>query len=386
MHSQDQLFDEAVRSQMLGPRLPDDASEREGIMLKNIVEWSYRNGDAFRQSDTCVKKFPNMIIDLVDSPLVNARVFEYKGNFIIAIFKGSINTINYIFKRLLSDRSFMPEIGDVGSEPEELPVFQPTINYIELEQKIAASGYSIIDFMPRDPIRQEVAGFMAFTAIAFLISHEFRHLQAGHLDYLIRGIKLPSYIDEYESSIRDALDFTADPSMMLKIQSLEMDADGASAYRVFKYLCDAHQQTGGTFPGLRHMANSEMALTIMYVACAGLFRVLQPYALPVARWNTVFHPPNIVRRLILMTMAQSYLSNVGNLFFPRGTSLPVEKISSILENNIEQVWGCPLDPIHARRAWLTAPDHMKEIKKTAKLMSSDIRKYSYIEFGDDELF
>lgn len=381
-----QLFDEAVRSMGLGQRLADYAPERTG-MIEKIINWSYKEAEGFRQSSICVRPLPPLIIDIVDNPTINARATQYKGTLMICLFSGSIKTIDYMFKRLLCERRFMPGIGNIHIEQETLPVIPLSHNYNDLETALRNSGYHMDDLTPRDPIRQEVAGLMYFISIANMIGHEFSHLQAGHVDYITNGMKWNNYIDECVSPVFSALNFAPDIDMALKYQALEMDADNAATYLLYKYLCDLHQKMGGGVPGLRHLPNLDTFLIIISIACSALFRILQPYPTPpVAQWGTRFHPPIIVRRLIMLAAAQTYLHMDGSLIFPRGTMLPVDKIINTLDVVNERVWGGRSAAVGSH---VTADDisgHIINLKRIAKTMSVSIRKYSYTKFGDNECF
>jgi hypothetical protein len=46
-----------------------------------------------------------------------------------------------------------------------------------------------------DPERKAMANNMIFSSIVFVVSHEFRHIQAGHLAYMKNGLRLDSSSD-----------------------------------------------------------------------------------------------------------------------------------------------------------------------------------------------
>jgi hypothetical protein len=385
MTRQHELFGEAVRSRALGPRLPDNAPERQ-LGIQNTIAWANRLTDEFRRHPHCIRDFPEVITDIVDNPEVNAQVFSYNGTFITALFKGAINTIDYLFRRLLADRAFMPEIGNVENEAPTLPVFRLTANWRDLENNLRNAGHVISDFTPRDPVRREVAGLMGVAAMTFLIAHEFRHLQAGHLHYPMRGGTALPFLEERNDTVLDELSYFGDPTVVMKRQALELDADSAAAYRVFNHLCTYYHQEGRSKPGMRHLT-PEQVLSVIYLGCAGLFRILDPYGSPpFGKWETAFYPPNIVRRLIVIAQGQTYIDNCGLASFPPGTSMPNEKLIEILEYNIESIWGCPVDIAYMKQAYHDAPHHIAELRKVQKSMAPEIRKYSYTVFGATEGF
>jgi hypothetical protein len=386
MTRQHELFDEAVRLKGLGPRLPDDAPERQRPSIQATIAWANHLTDEFRGHPNCIRDFPEAITDIVDNPIVNAQVRAYNGTFMTVLFRGAVNTIDYLFRRLLADRTFMPEIGNVENEAPSLPVYRLTANYQDLENNLLNDGYVISDVTPRDPVRQEVAGFMAFAATSFLIAHEFRHLQAGHLDYLMSGGDALPFLDERNDTVMDELSFVGDPIKALRRQALELDADSVAAYRVFNHLCEYYQE--GRSTGLRHLT-PEQVLSVIYLGCAGLFRILDPYGTgspPIGQWDVAFHPPNIARRLIVMGQGQTYIDNCGLASFPPGISLPIGRLTRILESDIEQIWGCPVHAAYWQQAMLAAPNHIIELKKVAKSIAPEIRKYSYTAFGPTEYF
>jgi hypothetical protein len=385
MTQQHELFDDAVRLRMLGRRLPDDAPLRQRPSIQNTVAWANHLTDEFRRHPHCIRSFPEAITDIVDNPTVNARVIAYHGTFMTVLFKGAIDTIDYLFRRLLADRSFMPEIGNVDNEALTLPVFRLTIDSRDLESSLQDAGYVTSDFTPRDPIRAAVADFMTFAAISFLIAHEFRHLQAGHLDYLMSGGGALPFLDEHYDPMLDELSYVGDPTLALRRQALELDADSTAAYRVFNHLCEYHQERR-SISGLRHLT-PEQVLSVIYLGCAGLFRILDPLGSPaIGKWDVAFHPPNIARRLIVAAQGQTYIDNGSLASFPPGTSLPFEKLIGILEYNIEPIWGCPVDAAYTKQAYCDAPNHIIELKKVAKSIAPEIRKHSYTVIGPNELF
>jgi hypothetical protein len=143
MTRQHELFDEAVRTRWIGPRLPDDAPMRQRPSIRDTVAFANRLTDDFRRLPhgmIRIKDFPDAITDIVDNPIVNARVFAYHGTFFTVLFKGAIDTIDYLFRRLLADRSFMPEIGNVNNEAPTLPVFRLTTDSRDLESNLQNAG------------------------------------------------------------------------------------------------------------------------------------------------------------------------------------------------------------------------------------------------------
>jgi hypothetical protein len=386
MSRRHELFDEAVQLRWIGPRLPDNAPLRQRPSIQNTLAWANRLTDEFRRHPYCISGFPEAITDIVDNPTVNARVFAYHGTFMTVLFKGAIVTIDYLFRRLLADRSFMPEIGNVDNEAPTLPVFRLTIDSRDLESSLKDAGYVISDFTPRDPIRAAVAGFMTFAAMSFLIAHEFRHLQAGHLDYLMSGGGALPFLDEHYDPILDELSYVGDPTLALRRQALELDADSAAGYRVFNHLCEIYHEQGRSTPGLRHLT-PEQVLSVIYLGCAGLFRILDPSGSPaIGKWDVDFHPPNIARRLIVAAQGQTYIDHCGHASFPPGTSLPFEKLLGILEYNIEPIWGCPVNTAYTQQAYRDAPNRIAELTKVAESISPEVRKHSYTVFGPGEYF
>jgi hypothetical protein len=227
---------------------------------------------------------------------------------------------------------------------------------------------------------------MFFAAMSFLIAHEFRHLQAGHLDYLMSGGGALPFLDEHYDTILDELSYIGDPTLALRRQALELDADSAASYRVFNHLCEMYHQVGRSALGLRDLT-PEQVLSVIYLGCAGLFRILDPSGSPpIGKWDVDFHPPNIARRLVLVGQGQEYVDRCGLASFPPGTSLPWEKLLNILEYNIEPIWGCPVDTAYTRLAFRDAPNHIAELTKVAKSIAPEIRKYSYTVFGPTEYF
>ncbi len=308
MQKDSELFSQAVKTMHLGNRLADDAALRSNPLFQEHKALTDRNIAAFRRAgDPTGKsaKLPPVLVDYIDSPLAGAFAFKYNDIYIISINYVIILILEFMFNRLLSSREFLAQIGNPQAELGNLPIIPITTNYNDIIAGIQTYGLSPFDFIPRDEERQGVARFLTFTAIRFMIGHEFRHVHAGHTDYYANGFKL-GYISEYVSK-------GGPVEISMKQQAMEWDCD---RWSLFCELASCWRTRG---KALRNPVYADfyrdvkLLFFLCMTACSGFFRLLDGDTPPRSDWNTFSHPPSRNRRHILVSTGLMW----GELRFPQ---------------------------------------------------------------------
>jgi hypothetical protein len=266
-----------------------------------------------------------------------------------------------------------PNVGNATKETKNLPVIPLTMSFSELEARIQKEGYSWAAFVPKDAVRRNLADFMFFNATLFLLFHEFRHIQAGHIDFASDTLKLSS-IQELPfigSSIRDSM----------ACQALEVDADNCAMQSLLQQWCDQIEVPDQNSEQVREaLSRPDVFLSLFMVSCCGLFRIFDKFDKPPpTSWPYLSHPPSRVRRLFLLANAQNFIEAKGKArLFPRHGVISPELVS-LLEVDSQKIWGQGFDDTYSTEVFSEkGPRHASEIKKMGKSIGSDVAKYSFI--------
>src|SRR4051812_10670539 len=115
MQPESELFDEAVRSEGLGRRLPDGARLRSLPIFTEYKAFAQQRIEGFRGGGKTLKPFPRVLLDYIDSPEVGAWALPYESMYVIAVNYGTILLSHFLSNRLLCSREVFPEIGNVAS-------------------------------------------------------------------------------------------------------------------------------------------------------------------------------------------------------------------------------------------------------------------------------
>lgn len=367
------LFDEAVRVNKLGTRLPDDAPERSNGALQVIKEFEDRQIEGFRRSNLCTKPLPRVLVDYVDNPLIGGWAFFHRDSYVLAITTGALSTLRFLCNRLLACPHVFPTVGDAKTEAHDLPVIPLTVNFRDLVGHIEKEGYGWEIFIPKDPVRRNFADFMIFNATLFLMCHEFRHIQAGHVDYGKAALKLTSLqeLPFIGYSERDSM----------ACQALELDADNCAMQSLLSVWCRQMEAIDPPVEELQEvLTRRDVFLPMFMVSCCGLFRVFDAIDKPPhSSWTYLSHPPTRIRRLWLLMNVQAFLQaeRKERLFGSPGVLDP--SLLSLLEVDTHMIWGQGFDETYSATVLSDLGlRHVLEIKRIAKSIGADLAKHSFI--------
>lgn len=218
---------------------------------------------------------------------------------IVAVSIGTVAIFLEVFDRLMSDPSFLADIGHPQRETTE--VYPSSISLI-------SDDTGSIDWnrqITTCPIRHRVGIELAILAFSFLVSHEITHIQQGHLN-LLASLSEPSSINESVSEGH---------RLSLTLQAMELLADYEAAARVLRRSLGLRSD----IPYERYRKHDRKALKAIYgntphktvyfvmLAIAMAWRIFdeQPWAPEKLEQRT--HPPIAVRQLSLSTHIGKWL-------------------------------------------------------------------------------
>ena len=182
---------------------------------KNHSEYLSLQLSRFRQATNfIVNQVPSIKyieVDLIDNYTFNAFAKGEKGKYFIGINRGLLATVSLIFSRLFGEKEFLPFIGDVNNEKDDLPL----IGNVSPNFEATVDNLPIFD-PPQDPMRRETARLFSWLAFDLILAHELGHIIRGHAD--LYESKIDFHLDEIEI-------IKSNRAFKLERKTLEMDAD-----------------------------------------------------------------------------------------------------------------------------------------------------------------
>ena len=373
MQSDSELFDEAVNSVGLGSRLPDGARLRLIPTFSEYKAFAEQRIEGFRSGGKTLKPFPRVLVDYMDSLEVGAWAFPYKSIYVIALNYGTVLILHSLSNRLLCSREVLPEIGNVASETDNLPVFPLTSDFKEFSACMLSLGLSPEDIIPKDPDRKTIADFIAFISIYFLLGHEFRHIQAGHVDYGKNRFNL-NYISE-----------TPLPSpnldVNMKRQAMEWDADKFSAQAIVAGIW-INRSIVLRYPESLNpvFANHKLTFLLCLIAFTLLFRLFDDDKPQPPEWKSCTHPPSRNRRIMLITDASILMGVMGqHILNESEVNYVVAQSATIIDLLLPVVGFSAFDRDYSMLVTKEGLRHWQEIVTTWGAIYSDLQKHSYTQ-------
>ena len=235
------------------------------------------------------------------------------GSGYIGVSIGAVALFLDVFGRLLSDRTFLADIGHASLEAEST-----SQTYIPMNaENIDWQGPT-----PKCRIRQRASVELAFLAFQFLVSHEVTHIQQGHIG-LVQS-------RNGRSSICEGV--TDDQPLSMTMQALELLADFHGAARVLRRSVGFSQEKRfESLPGktdrkaLKAIYGSPILSTYFVMfSIAMAWRIFDEQYWDLDRLKYRSHPPIPVRQLALTHSVRSLLQ------FEPGFGVPQAVVERIL--------------------------------------------------------
>jgi hypothetical protein len=210
----EQIFDLATKQD--GGRLLERSS-----LINSLVERFKSLLVSYSKDDKLIKAFPSIYVDFVDNSTFNAFAFKYYDKYIIGIHEGVVLILNDLFKRMLSHKNILSDVGDSSNELEDKSIE----GYFDNIDDMVVFGHNgrYIFLEPKDITRRQFASHLTTIALTFIFEHELSHILFGHVDFLNEkyGLNRLSEIQGDDSPLLRNLD----------LQTMEMDADCTSIAR-----------------------------------------------------------------------------------------------------------------------------------------------------------
>jgi len=338
------LFDEALASHDLPRRLSeaDMPLPPVGPMMASIEQTVHELFDGLREALPLIRPLPSILFHYLDSADINAVAFSYKGTAMIGFYAAVVNQLHGLFEGLLAHSEVLPHIGQDQA-----------------------------DLAARQRIRQHVARCMPLLALQFLTLHEFRHIVAGHTDYLSQR--------EHQHVIRELQASSVGSGFGMKSQALEMDADSYAVNTGLGAVLTMQGRLGHLGEEWQTtLRTPEKALCNYLFAVYALFRLLGDTVLPPSDWPDSTHPPPGVRQLLIIAAIVSHplIKKSPNL---GGVVRKFPDVIAAAERAFAAVEGNPLQAASLSvGASPEASQHISGILEAWASIRNDLASYSYV--------
>jgi hypothetical protein len=339
-----------------------------------------RKFDGFRKSGKTTKPFPQVLLDYTDGKDLNAAAFACtkEGVLGIAIPYAAPLIIDITMLRLLSHPQVMPDVGDPGKELVGRQIFPLHTNIDKMTTLTRGHNLLFDDVLPKDKTRQEVAQCLGKIAMDFLIAHEFRHVQAGHVEWGATQFNRPNIITElkYGASAPSAM-----PGM--KSQALEADADFFAIVQTLQSYFNDSRYPEEISPGWHLvMKNTSTVKFLVMFAVGVLFRLFGDDNPNFLDWRKHDHPPYRIRWRLVRNAA----SQLIDVMTPDGVDNSLEarmKELGAVEGAVAQITGeeWKVDGLNIANGQI-GRDYIAEL---TKVWNEEVRlalqHYSYIDLS-----
>ena len=374
MQPNDELFCQIIREKGMGNRLPDDSLLRSNPLFAYHKSLTDGQIEQFRPFWDREGKFPHqtpILMDYLESTLAQASAFTHNNQHVISIHCGVIVLLEFMFNSLMCKPDFLGHVGDPRVERDDLPSIPLTTDYNSIFHGLRRHGLEASDFIPRDEKRRAIAGILTYSAIRFLICHEFRHIQAGHTVYYKRHFHL--------MDIAESISKCGSVDIAMKRQAMEWDADRFAMHRLLMHWLapNAFRVNDEAFRQL--MTDKRLVLFLCLTACSALFRLLDGLTPDPSEWNTLSHPPSRNRRLVLFTTALLWAEDRYPVTF---NTTVTDEIMRDCVNQIEIVlsgiWGCRVDKDYSVLVGHLSCAHERETMTVWKAIMPELATYAYV--------
>jgi hypothetical protein len=290
----DRLFEEAAKQYGLS-RLSDNmfSPDRFGSILDQVKSRAVRRIDAFRMGVKLTRDMSKLIFDYTDEPLLNACAFDYNDLHFIALSGYGIASIHHAMFRLLSSPYILEEIGHCDKEDGNIPFVPLSNNFRTIVYHLTNSSITMGNYIPKDSTRELTARAMAQLAADFVIAHEFRHHQAGHVEYW-QNICGQPFIRELNTGIDES-------SLSIISQALEMDADCYAIKTILHWSLEMVAKPADYTEGWSiAFPDAKRAAFLSMLSAYIVFKLFDLVGNPPESWDNLSHPPPALRNSMMI--------------------------------------------------------------------------------------
>lgn len=355
-----QVFDRVLAKEGYWAHIESDDNE-----IVQVLEHARRYADATVNLKRTKAGTPAPYVDVSDDEAIQAMAFREEDRDFLAIMRGAITSVNWLFAALLAWPSVMPEVGDTSQLLEPVPIAELPKTADDLPPR------SIL----QDPARLLAASALAVLAKDFLIFHEIAHLWRAHCRKIGQATG--------RAVIREAGTGSASADMLLA-QALEVDADSWAASTMAANIAAAvHQE--GTYRKLAEALSwtPEGAVRYWLFAMCGLFELFPSAPLDYDNLAAEDHPHPHIRRVWIAQIAAG-LADDGHLPLSKDecwelacrTAAEVEQAFSMMLQRPEESTDMFTDQD------LRVDEHLERIRAKLRELADYFRDEGYWIEGD----
>jgi hypothetical protein len=240
-----------------------------------------------------------------------------------------------------------------------------------MDRNIMRRGIQIDDRRPKDNDRWRFAWALGDIALWFLLAHEFRHVQAGNVEYGASLFGCPWIINEIAG--------TSTGPYLMECQAMEMDADLSATYIVLsRYLRGVGKASELPPAWNLVLKDQETALFNIVFAITVLFRLFGDDASPPSDWPKGRHPPMGVRLILVHRAVVKSLDDLGYRELLDKVDVIARKATDAVESGIELISGqrMTVEGIVATRG-PEGVNHIVEMANAWARIKPELEKYAY---------
>jgi hypothetical protein len=379
-----QIFDEALEQlnqieHGSRKRIPDGAIPRDGFgsILAEAKTRTDERIEGHLARGPFTRAMPRVVFDYIDGTVLDAIAFTPdRGSPIIAFSACGVAAIHQTVLRLMSSPNVLQDIGDVRLERPDLPFIPFSIDFDEMGEYMARSGVTMGDYMPADHTREMVARTMADFAVDFIISHEFRHHQAGHVVYW-GDVSASRSMRELQSDL-------ATPELAMISQALEMDADCYAIKSVLHHALWVVENLDRLPRGWRAaLPDAEQALFLSIMAPYVVFKLFAMADRSSEAWEVQSHPAPALRGLMIQATAMECLKRWGRDDLTDKLPAVLPKVIDVGERQFASLARLPLSlETLVSAVGPVGQQHVCKILKAWAVIEEPLTKFSYVSLGE----
>jgi hypothetical protein len=294
------IFDEALeqlneQEGVMRRRMPIGMFSREhfGSIFEETKLRTDQRIQGFRSSRGLIRSMPSIVFDYTDGFTLDAVAFrDESGRPVIAWSAWSIVAIYQTMFRLLSNPDVLQDIGDPGLERTDLPFIPLSLDFRDAIEHLTRAGLTMRNYLPVDRTRELVARVLARLAVDFIIAHEFRHHQAGHVAYW-------GDVSSF-TSMRELQGDLGSPDLAMISQALEMDADCYGIKTILQNVLQMIEKPDECSDAWRiAVPDAGRAVFLCVLAPYIVFRLCDMAGQVPDSWESQRHPPPLLRAMML---------------------------------------------------------------------------------------
>lgn len=277
---------------------------------------------AIRLADS---RTPDVYINLINNPQINAVVTKYKGKDLIGINVGAIFLIEATFLRMMSNPSILPKFGDISKEIASEKIHNAQFISFEHYRDVVEIGRKNIP-IPKDITRYRLGMLLSCFVTRFLVAHEYGHILCGHIGYLDSLFESFSMTEYFNSSPAGS------KLKPLTSQALEMCADlYAFNVGINNILLALKENEARIKNGTEIFFNGlENSLKLWLFAIYSYLRLFGMCSFEIDLLKNYSHPPQAVRSLFYFKWLELQL-------ITKKSTLPSQTVQNIIDEVVDSV-------------------------------------------------